>query len=65
MIKPVIALYTIDQHIASRKIRALLTNCQVVELKGLSESNIGVILHQTLQRLKVAKGAAPREVCND
>jgi len=50
-----------DRDLLGLKFAGQLTNRQIAELTGLSESNIGVILHRTIHRLRATLGGHAEE----
>jgi RNA polymerase sigma-70 factor (ECF subfamily) len=62
------ALQSLDgraREILALKFGGLLTNRQIAELKGLTESNVGVILYRSLLKLRILLANAQPEARHD
>jgi RNA polymerase sigma-70 factor (ECF subfamily) len=62
------ALQSLDsraREILALKFEGLLTNRQIADLNGLTESNVGVILYRSLLKLRILLANAQPEARHD
>jgi len=63
-----LALKTLDKRsheVLALKFSGELSNREIAELTGLSESNVGVILYRSLMKLRTVLTSPQTEVCHD